>query len=164
MTTDARDLYAVLRRVRPLHLLSARAVTAALESEQVTLGVRALLETLTDGGAAPVPAIGRTLSMPRQVIQRLVDQALEQGLVTTRPNPAHRRSPLVDLTDHGRATFDRIHEAELHNLSTIAAALDPADVAAAVRVLDALVAGVAGITRDHTAGHHTAGHHTEEPT
>jgi DNA-binding MarR family transcriptional regulator len=148
MSTEPQHLYAVLRRVRPLHLLSARAVTAALESEQLTLGVRALLETLIDSGPAPVPAIGRTLSMPRQVIQRLVDQALEQGLVTTRPNPAHRRSPLVDLTDSGRTTFDRVHEAELRNLATIAAALDPADVAAAVRVLDALVAGVAHITGD----------------
>ncbi len=149
MTADSRDLYAVLRRVRPLHLLSARAVTAALESEQVTLGVRALLETLNGSDPATVPAIGRMLSMPRQVIQRLVDQAIEQGLVTTRPNPAHRRSPLVDLTDEGRAAFERIHRAELHTLSTIAAALDPADVAAAVRVLDALVAGVARITGDH---------------
>jgi DNA-binding MarR family transcriptional regulator len=149
MNADSRDLYAVLRRVRPLHLLSARAVTAALESEQVTLGVRALLETLNDGEPATVPAIGRVLSMPRQVIQRLADQAIEQGLVATRPNPAHRRSPLVDLTDEGRAAFERIHRAELHNLSTIAAALEPADVAAAVRVLDALVAGVARITGDH---------------
>jgi DNA-binding MarR family transcriptional regulator len=148
MTPDSRDLYAVLRRVRPLHLLSARAVTAALESEQLTLGVRALLETLDDGGPATVPAIGRVLSMPRQVIQRLVDQAIEQGLVATRPNPAHRRSPLVELTGEGRAAFERIHRAELHNLSTIAAALDPADVAAAVRVLDALVTGVARITGD----------------
>ncbi|MGI5130347.1 MarR family winged helix-turn-helix transcriptional regulator [Pseudonocardia sp. CA-107938] len=148
MSTEPSDLYAVLRRVRPLHLLSARAVTAALESEQLTLGVRALLEVLTDGGPAPVPAIGRTLSMPRQVIQRLVDQAHEQGLVTTRPNPAHRRSPLVDLTDRGRTTFDRVHEAELRNLAAIAADLDPADVATTVRVLDALVAGVTRITEE----------------
>lgn len=158
MSTPARDLYGVLRRVRPLHLLSARAVTAALDSEQLTLGVRALLEALSDGGPAPVPAIGRTLSMPRQVIQRLVDQALDQGLVATRPNPAHRRSPLVTLTDGGGATFRRVHDAELETLATIAAALDPDDVAAAVRVLDALVAGVARITVNHP------GTHMEEPT
>lgn len=148
MPADPRDLYAVLRRVRPLHLLSARAVTATMADDQLTLGVRALLECLSDGGPAPVPAIGRTLAMPRQVIQRLVDQALAQELVATRPNPAHRRSPLVALTEHGRATFDRVHEAELRNLATIAAELDPDDVATAVGVLDALVAGVTRITAD----------------
>lgn len=148
MTADARELYAVLRRVRPLHLLSARAVTAALDQDQVTMGVRALLETLLDTGPAPVPALARTLTMPRQVIQRLVDQALALDLVATAPNPAHRRSPLVALTDAGRATFGRVHAAELRTLATIAAELDPGDVAAAVRVLDALVAGVGRITGD----------------
>ena len=148
MPTDARQLYAVLRYVRPLHLLSARAVTAALADEQVTMGIRALLETLDDAGPASVPAIGRTLSMPRQVLQRLVDQALALGLVATEPNPAHKRSPLVRLTDAGRAAFHRIHEAELRNLAEIAGGLDPGDVAAAVRVLDALTAGVTRLTRD----------------
>lgn len=148
MLADARQLYAVLRYVRPLHLLSARAVTAALADEQITMGVRALLETLDVGGTAPVPAIGRTLSMPRQVIQRLVDQALALGLVATEPNPAHRRSPLVRLTEAGRAAFDRIHEAELRNLASIAAGLDPDDIAAAIRVLDALTTGVTRLTSD----------------
>ncbi|SHJ95405.1 DNA-binding transcriptional regulator, MarR family [Pseudonocardia thermophila] len=148
MPVDAGELYVVLRRVRPLHLLSARAVTAALAGEQVTMGVRALLEALLDTGPAPVPAIARTLSLPRQVIQRLVDQARGLGLVTTAPNPAHRRSPLVVLTDEGRAAFDRIHDAELRALGPIAAGLDPGDVAAAVRVLDALVTGIGRITAD----------------
>lgn len=145
---DARQLYAVLRYVRPLHVLSARAVTAALADEQITMGVRALLEALHHDGPAPVPAIGRALSMPRQVSQRLVDQALALDLVVTEPNPAHKRSPIVRLTPAGQAAFDRIHAAELRTLATIAAGLDPDDVAAAVRVLAALTSGVVRITRD----------------
>lgn len=148
MTADARQLYAVLRHVRPLHLLSARAVTAALADEQVTMGLRALLETLDRGGPAPVPALGRALSMPRQVSQRLVDQALALGLVATEPNPAHKRSPIVRLTTEGQAVFDRIHAAELRNLATIAAGIDPDDIAAALRVLEALTAGVTRIAAD----------------
>lgn len=148
MSADVRELYAVLRFIRPLHLLSARAVTAALDGEQITLGIRALLETVEQGGPAPVPAIGRALSMPRQVIQRLVDQAGALGLVVATPNPAHKRSPIVALTAAGQATFARIHAAELRTLDPIAAGLDAQDVAAAVRVLDALTAGVTRVTQD----------------
>ena len=86
--------------------------------------------------------------MPRQVIQRLVDQALALGLVATEPNPAHKRSPLVRLTEAGRAAFDRIHKAELRNLASIASGLDPDDIAAAIRVLDALTTGVTRLTSD----------------
>lgn len=110
------------------------------------MGIRALLEILHTGGPAPVPAIGRALSMPRQVSQRLVDQALVLGLVATGPNPAHKRSPLVRLTAAGSAAFDRIHEVELRNLAPIAAGLDPNDIAAAVRVLEALATGVTRFT------------------
>lgn len=147
MPTDAEQLYAVLRYVRPLHLVAARAVTHALAGDRITMGVRAVLEVLTDGGPQPVPAIGRALSMPRQVAQRLCDQALELGLVATAPNPAHKRSRLVTLTDAGRAAFAELHAAELRNLGEIAADLPAGDVAAALRVLDALTTGLVRFTR-----------------
>jgi DNA-binding MarR family transcriptional regulator len=142
MSGEAEQLYAVLRYVRPLHLVAARAVTHALAGEHVTMGVRAVLEVLSGQGAQPVPAIGRALSMPRQVVQRLCDQALELGLVDTAPNPAHRRSRLITLTDAGRAAFERLHAVELRNLGEIAADLTPDDVAATLRVLDALTTGL----------------------
>src|SRR3712207_603018 len=123
MPADPEALYEVVRYVRPLHLLAARAVSDALAGERITMGVRAVLECLADRGPLPVPGIGRALSLPRQVVQRLCDQALEQGLVATAPNPAHRRSPLVTLTDAGRAAFTRIHAVELGNLAKIAADL-----------------------------------------
>jgi DNA-binding MarR family transcriptional regulator len=146
MSVEAEQLYAVLRYVRPLHLVAARAVTHALAGERITMGVRAVLEVLSDRGPQPVPAIGRALSLPRQVVQRLCGQALELGLVATAPNPAHRRSRLVALTAAGGAAFDRLHAAELRNLDEIAAGLAPADVAAALRVLDALTTGLVRFT------------------
>ena len=147
MNAEPEDLYEVVRYVRPLHLLAARAVSDALAGERVTMGMRAVLECLSDRGPLPVPGIGRALSLPRQVVQRLCDQALEQGLVTTAPNPAHRRSPLVVLTDAGRTAFTRLHAVELRNLAEIAAGVPAADVAAALRVLDALATGLPRFTR-----------------
>jgi DNA-binding MarR family transcriptional regulator len=147
MMAEPEELYQVVRYVRPLHLLAARAVSDALAGEHITMGIRAVLECLSDRGPLPVPGIGRALSLPRQVVQRLCDQALEQGLVATGPNPAHRRSPLITLTGAGRAAFDRLHAVELRNLAEIAAGLPAADVAAAMRVLDALVTGLPRFTR-----------------
>ena len=146
MSADAEQLYRVVRYVRPLHLVAARAVTHALAGEHITMGIRAVLEVLSDGGPQPVPAIGRALSMPRQVVQRLCDQALELGLVAGAPNPAHRRSRLITLTERGRVAFDQLHAAELRNLGEIAADLAPDDVAAAIRVLDALTTGLVRFT------------------
>lgn len=146
MQVEPEQLYAVLRYVRPLHLVAARAVTHALAGARITMGVRAVLEVLSDAGPQPVPAIGRALSMPRQVVQRLCDQALELGLVDTAANPAHRRSRLITLTEAGRAAFDRLHAVELRNLGEVAADLTPADVAAALRVLDALTTGLVRFT------------------
>lgn len=144
MSVTAAELYQVLRRVRPLHQLSARAVTAGLEGTGVTLGMRAVLEQLHVAGPQTVPAVGRALFLPRQVIQRLVDDAAGLGLVELRPNPAHRRSRLVALTDAGRRTFDDVHAGELARLGVIADDVAPADLAACLRVLDRLVDGVRG--------------------
>jgi DNA-binding MarR family transcriptional regulator len=146
MPVEAEQLYQVLRYVRPLHIVAARAVTQALAGERITMGIRAVLEVLSDGGPQPVPAIGRALSMPRQVVQRLCDQAIELGLVTSAPNPAHRRSRLITLTDRGSAAFDGLHAAELRNLGEIADGLAAADVAAAVHVLDVLTTGLVRFT------------------
>lgn len=151
MTADARELYKVLRYVRPLHLLSARVVAAALAGEQVSMGIRAVLEQLELNGPASVPEIGRVLLLPRQMIQRVVDQAADLGLVTAEPNPAHRRSSLIVLTDPGRAAFRRIHTAEMRKLAQIADKLEPDEITAAVHVLDVLAAGIAQLSKDDPA-------------
>ncbi|WP_109471415.1 MarR family winged helix-turn-helix transcriptional regulator [Ornithinimicrobium cavernae] len=138
MNEGAR-LYAVLQRIRPVHELSARAVGAALEGTDLTVPLRAVLERLHDDGPQTVPSIARRLYVTRQGVQTLVDRARELGLVQTRPNPEHRRSHLVALTPRGEETFTTLHAAETDRLVTVARGLDPADVAACVRVLDHLV-------------------------
>jgi len=54
--------------------------------------------------AAPstVPALGRKLGHPRQVIQRAVNELLAAGLIETQPNPQHKRVRLLLLTEAGR--------------------------------------------------------------
>ncbi|WP_157087188.1 MarR family winged helix-turn-helix transcriptional regulator [Piscicoccus intestinalis] len=140
--TRAERLYEVLRHIRPVHQYSAHAVTDALRDRNVTMPMRAVLERLRDAGPQTVPQIGRSLWITRQGIQAIVDEARHLGYVETRPNPQHRRSHLVALTDSGRAAFDALHAAELTRLDAIAARLDPADIEACVRVLARLTDGL----------------------
>lgn len=132
------DLYQVLRHVRPLHHWSARVVTANLAGHSMTMAMRAVLEQLHDSGPATVPQVARSLWLPRQAVQRVVDSAAGLGYVELRTNPHHRRSRLVALTPAGRRAFDDVHERELASLRELAAVLDPDDVGACLRVMSAL--------------------------
>jgi DNA-binding MarR family transcriptional regulator len=140
----------VLRRVRPLHLQSARAVTAALRGEPVTMAIRALLERLDETGPQTVPQIAAWLDVARQAVQRVVDDARDLGYVEVRTNPAHRRSHLVVLTPIGRETFRRLHADELTTLAGVAADIDRADLLTCAAVLHQLTDAL--VERSRSAG------------
>lgn len=61
--------------------------------------------------ALTVPRIARRLGLTRQSVQRVVDDLTQTTHVELRPNPAHRRSPLVALTPHGRTTLRQLNVA-----------------------------------------------------
>lgn len=142
MSTQGTDggahLYEVIRHVRPLHHWSAKVVAANLADHDMTMAMRAVLERLSDDGPATVPQVARSLWLPRQAVQRVVDAAAELGYVELRTNPHHRRSRLVSLTPAGARAFTEVHEQELASLRVLAAGLDPDDIAACVRVMAAL--------------------------
>lgn len=133
-----RLLYEVLRNVRPLVLNSARVVEADLAADGLTVGMRAVLEILTEHGPATVPAIGERLDLARQGIQRHVNDLAALGLIETRENPAHRRSVLIALTAAGAARFERIRADELGRLEAVAAECTNDEIATAVKVLRSL--------------------------
>jgi DNA-binding MarR family transcriptional regulator len=123
-------------------------VAAALADERLSVPVRAVLERLSVAGPQTMPQVARWLLVPRQVAQRLADEAADLGLVEWTPNPAHRRSKLARLTDAGRATFGRIHSAELARLQPIADDLPAEDVVACGRVLARLVVELGGFAAE----------------
>lgn len=80
---------------------------------------RGVLESLTLDGPATVPALARARPVTRQHIQALVNDLLAWDLVRTAPNPAHRRSPLLDVTPRGRAAYERLRAREAELLATL---------------------------------------------
>lgn len=122
-------LYDGIRLVRPLHRHVYRLVEDALAPEGISVAMRAVLECLHEGGAAPVPAIARDLALPRQVIQRLVDALTERKLVARATNPRHRRSTLCQLTPAGASLIARVLARESEMLRELAAPLAAAEIA-----------------------------------
>jgi DNA-binding MarR family transcriptional regulator len=74
----------------------------------VVASERAVLESLHREGASTVPDIARARGVTRQHIQTIVNRLLDEGRVVSAPNPAHRRSSLIDLTVDGRTLIDEV--------------------------------------------------------
>ncbi|MFF2811693.1 MarR family winged helix-turn-helix transcriptional regulator [Streptomyces sp. NPDC058000] len=131
-------LYDVIRRLRPLHRTIVRATERELEGTGLTAGERTLLDALRAHGPRTVPQLARSLDLDRQPVQRWVNHAAELGLVVTAPNPAHRRSSLIRLTDEGTAVVHGIRAAEAAELRRSLTDLSTGEVRTALRVLDRL--------------------------
>jgi DNA-binding MarR family transcriptional regulator len=113
-------------------------VESALRPEGLSVGMRAVLEVLTEHGASAVPSIADRLDLARQGVQRHVNDLIELGHVETRPNPVHRRSVLIALTRSGTAVIDRIRDDELRHLDLMAQDCTPQEITTAAKVLRSL--------------------------
>ena len=131
-------MYDVLRQVRPLLLGSVKVVESRLRRHGLTVGTRAVLEVLVELGPAPVPTLAERLSLTRQGVQRHVNDLHALGYVRRRPNPTHRRSVLIALTDRGETVFSQIRTDELTRLARMVPGCTDADLATAAAVLQAL--------------------------
>ncbi|QIY55315.1 MarR family transcriptional regulator [Streptomyces sp. RPA4-5] len=131
-------LYDVIRRLWPLHRTVVRAVERELADTGMTAGEHALLDALRTEGPRTVPQLARSMGLDRQPVQRWVNHAAELGLVVTAPNPAHRRSPLIRLTNEGTAAIRGVQQFEATELRQRLADLPAEDVRTTLHVLDRL--------------------------
>ena len=100
-TTPAQLLDLALDVIALQFRLAAQART--LSGDEDAGGTFGVLRSLDAYGPTTVPDLARLRPVSRQRIQKLVDLLRARGFVETRPNPRHRRSPLIALTDAGRA-------------------------------------------------------------
>ncbi|WP_409184040.1 MarR family winged helix-turn-helix transcriptional regulator [Amycolatopsis sp. VS8301801F10] len=64
-----------------------------------------------DEKPAPVAAIASQLGHTRQSVQRVADLLVDDDLARYRPNPAHQRAKLLEVTPDGRAALHRMQAA-----------------------------------------------------
>jgi len=73
---------------------------------------RTVLVGLARTGPQTVAQMARARAQSRQRFQPLVNRLLQDGLVVSRPNPAHKQSRLIALTRRGEATVKGIVHTE----------------------------------------------------
>ncbi len=140
----ANQIEAVTTSVRSLfHRL--RAVGDRLHADLgVTTAMRGVMESLAKGGPMTVPQMARQRPVSRQHIQMLVNQLAEAGLCASRPNPGHKRSVLIELTEDGKRVFEEIRRREAAAIADLFAELGEDDLATTGRTLARMVAALDG--------------------
>jgi DNA-binding MarR family transcriptional regulator len=102
---------------------------------RLSSGMRGLLVSLERMGPTSVPRLAAMRPVSRQFVQKLVDEMVLGGWVIATPNPAHKRSPLIELTPKGRDAIKQMYAVEQPYLTTLSNGLDANDLAIVARVL-----------------------------
>lgn len=138
MTTREQALTKVIRNVRGCFNLLKRLSEQLNEDLGINPSMRAVMESLFRHSPQTVPEIARERGVTRQHVQMIMNSLLEDRLVESRSNPAHRRSVLYCLTAEGLTAFEEIMRREAEPMRRIAAAM-PAEewesVAAALEIV-----------------------------
>ena len=131
--------YPLSLSVRSLFHKLGNAVTVLHEGSGVSGGMRAVLESVINGGPQTVPQMARVRPVSRQHIQLLVNELLAVGYVEYQDNPAHRRSKLVGATEKGRTLFSSFRKREIEALSRLSAGVTSKELEDAGQVLSVLI-------------------------
>ncbi len=133
------QLYRLIWLSRPLMQAAEGRVEKGLDGTGLTVRMRAVLEILYAHGKATVPDIAQKLDIKRQYVQLMVNETLEEGLTIGCPNPRHKTSVLIALTDKGHRLIQDVVTREKRLVEMIGAEIDVADVATALDVVTILL-------------------------
>jgi DNA-binding MarR family transcriptional regulator len=138
MPTWQPDLTPLVNRIPRLHYL-LKALGDGLHAELgVTSAMRGVMAALAAGDPRTVPELARERPVSRQHMQLVVNDLLAAGLAETLPNPAHRRSPRIALTEDGQRHLKLLRDREAGFLAQTAPAVSHAELAAVTRLFDLL--------------------------
>ncbi len=110
--TNADARYEVVWLLRRLFRALADMADHYLKDDDMTAADRAVMEFLYPEEQLSVPAIAGKYRVSRQHVQVTVNQLISKGLLRALPNPQHKRSPLMRLSELGRETFAEIRRSE----------------------------------------------------
>jgi DNA-binding MarR family transcriptional regulator len=106
-----------------------------LARENLTPPQRRLLMSLRKVRTCTVPHLARRNGVSRQYVQTVMNQLARTGWVAFRPNPDHKRSRLLALTDRGEERIRALMAREGDLLQRVAARLSNEEARVAVAVL-----------------------------
>ncbi len=133
------QLYRLIWMSRPLMQAAETRVERGLDGTGLTVRMRAVLEILHAHGSATVPDIAMKLEIKRQYVQLMVNETLSEDLTIGRPNPRHKTSTMIALTEKGRRLIEDVVAREKRLVAFMGAEIDAADVATAFDVVMTLI-------------------------
>lgn len=108
--SQGKELYALLSQIRTCFNQLKTLAEQLHHDLDVNPSMRSVMEALATHGRQSVPDIARTKRVSRQHIQAIMNALLEGGFVELVENPAHKRSPLFDITERGFSTFETVRQ------------------------------------------------------
>jgi len=87
-----------------------------------------------------VPDIARVMGQSRQAVQRISNEMVKDGLLTTLANPEHKRAKLVKLTDKGAQAYSQAMEKQIPWVNGLASDIKQTELEIAASVLKNLIA------------------------
>ncbi|MEU5322497.1 MarR family transcriptional regulator [Streptomyces sp. NPDC021056] len=121
--------------VGALYRRGLRKLEQGEEIEGVSVGVRSVLVLLHRYGPMTVPQMARIMTLTRQFVQRMTNDATARGWAEATPNPAHQRSSLIRITEEGEAVATAILAREHALNRQVGGDLTEAELRACARVL-----------------------------
>ena len=82
-----------------------------------------------------VAQIARNMGLQRQSVQRLINVLNTDGLVRLIENPDHKKAKLVQLTERGQATLEKVKRVQVEWANHVSSGMRERDVKEAVVVL-----------------------------
>ncbi len=128
-----RDLAS--RLLNQTAILVGRVVNEALAKEGTHRYQLAVLATLDAFGAVSQAELCRRTTIDRSDMNAVVNALETDGIVTRLSDPADRRQNIVELTDAGRARFERLKTGLTEAENRALAPLTPADRMELLRLL-----------------------------
>ena len=138
----AEQLHQLIWMSRPLMQAAESCVENGLTGTNLTVRMRAVLEILHKYGEQTVPELAARLEIQRQYVQIMCNETLASGFTEQRPNPRHKRSPILTLTNQGSALIEDILSKEMQIMQEMSEDLSTEDIATALKVILSVVDGL----------------------
>jgi len=135
----SNENYQVVWLVRRLFRALAQKAGENLGQYELTVADRAVMEFLYPHEQLSVPEIASRYRVSRQHVQVTVNSLRDTGLLESRPNPRHKRSSLMKLSDNGGELFARILEKDTETVEMLFSEIPVEDRKATRRTLETLL-------------------------
>ncbi len=106
-------------------------------------GIWGLLNSVITQGPQTVPQIARARPVSRQHIQKLANEMLAEGLIRFVPNPAHKRSQLIEATPKGIDAYSRMNSSLGELADALGGTFSKEELFIAASVIERMRAGLA---------------------